>query len=94
MAELCPDCGRDKSPIDRCSAESIDDDGECPYLTIARLRRELAEARAIGELERAVVEASVAERKRGSVDSLIEWRQATDALMRATRAATGEPKEA
>lgn len=47
MAELCPDCGRDKSPIDRCSAESIDDDGECPYLTIARLRRELANALAI-----------------------------------------------
>ncbi len=38
----CSDCGRPRSPVDRCSAESMDDDGECPYLTIERLRAELA----------------------------------------------------
>jgi hypothetical protein len=38
----CSDCGRPRSPVDRCSAESVDDDGECPYLTIERLRAELA----------------------------------------------------
>lgn len=38
----CPDCGRPRSPVDRCDPDSIDDDGECPYLTIERLRAELA----------------------------------------------------
>lgn len=41
-SRMCPECGRPKVPVDRCSPDSIHDDGECPYLTISRLRAELA----------------------------------------------------
>lgn len=62
--------------------------------------RELAAARAVGELERAVVEAAIgymlddepdAER-RALHDRLLELREAVDSLIKA-RAATADPKE-
>lgn len=158
----CQNCGRAKSPVNLCDPESIEDDGQCPGLTIAKLRAELAaqvkqwgidwsracadlatamattrdavaeaqkaraelahriansvdlatyelvcdmriaerakanevlselaDARRLGDAERAVIEASVSERKRGSVDSLIEWRGAVDALLRLRKERNG-----
>lgn len=40
---ICPDCERSKEPFDLCSPDSLYDDGECPYITIALLRSRIKE---------------------------------------------------
>ena len=69
MTELCPDCGRERAETadegnGRCKAHLPDLPAPslCKDLTIEALRRELAQAREMGELERAVVEAATDER--------------------------------
>ena len=37
--DRCPNCHRSKFPVNRCD-DDIDEDGQCPHLTIARLRAE------------------------------------------------------
>lgn len=77
IESTCSECGRSKSPIDRCSPDSIDDDGECPYLTIERLR---------ADADRAFVRGfaiAVAQTVRHQVDArdLLRSISATEALL-------------
>lgn len=77
IESTCSECGRSKSPIDRCSPDSIDDDGECPYLTIERMR---------ADADRAFVRGfaiAVAQTVRHPVDArdLLRSISATEALL-------------
>lgn len=55
--DRCANCGCSKFPVNRCDGD-IDEDGQCPHLTIARLRAQVTERdKRIAELEEQLREA-------------------------------------
>lgn len=68
--DRCTNCGRSKSPVNRCD-DDIDEDGQCPHLTIVRLRAQVTERdKRIAELEEQLREARSRPREMNDAEAI------------------------